>query len=67
MDAGADSVPVVGEERDRVGDERVHLAGLDPAGRDECGDALHDGHQEQTETFGITRREPATISQICST
>ena len=44
---------VGGEEPDRVGDKRVDLSGLDPAGRDERGDALHGGHQEQAETFGV--------------
>jgi hypothetical protein len=61
---GSGSVPLVGEERDRVGDERVDLTGLDPAGRDERGDALHGGHQEQAETFGIARREYADLLSL---
>ena len=52
-DRGADllhktggSALAVGEERDRVGDERVGLPGLGPAGGDERGDALQGGDEE---------------------
>ncbi len=45
-----------GEERDRVGDERVDLSGLDPAGRDEGGDALAPSRR----SINATRRDCST-------
>ena len=50
-----------GEQRDRVGDERVGLPGLGPAGTDERGDALEGGDEEQAEALGVAGRECAGL------